>query len=463
MVFQQLNVTNQVQEDEHVKYKQFIDLNSYIAGSYDNGKDFENLNHQANKLSKQESAHRLFYLALPPSVYECVTELISLHCRPKSPGWLRLVVEKPFGKDLESSNKLSTHLSKFFTEEEIYRIDHYLGKEMVQNIIVLRFANQILSRVWNRDSIAAVSIIFKEDIGTQGRGGYFDEFGIIRDVIQNHLMQILSIVAMEKPRSTKGEDIRDEKVKVLRSVRPIKLEDVVIGQYVGDKKSTDPERQQGYLEDKGVPKDSTTPTYAQVILSINNERWAGVPFILRAGKALNEKKAEIRIQFRDAPGGMFDEDIKSNDPNGRLARDELVIRVQPNEAIYLKVNTKRPGEMSFSIEETELDLTYGERYQGVKLPDAYERLILDVLTGSKINFVRSDELQEAWRIVDPILAEIDKKKIPIIPYTFGTFGIPEAFDAAAKHGYIFRGTYVWKDERAVLVSYKEQTKAENKK
>ncbi|CAF1151440.1 unnamed protein product [Rotaria sordida] len=449
-----------VKENEHEKYEKFVKINSYIAGSYDNGQDFENLNIEANKLSKQDSAHRLFYLALPPSVYESVTELISKYCRPKSPGWLRLIVEKPFGKDLTSSNKLSLHLKKFFTEEEIYRIDHYLGKEMVQNIIVLRFANQILSRVWNRDSIATVSIIFKEDIGTQGRGGYFDEFGIIRDVIQNHLMQILSIIAMEKPRSTKGEDIRDEKVKLLRSVVPIKLEDVVIGQYIGDKDSTDVEHQQGYLDDKGVPKDSTTPTYAQVVLKINNERWAGVPFILRAGKALSEKKAEVRIQFHDTPGKIFDTE---SHPNTTLARDELVIRVQPNEAIYLKINTKQPGKMSFNIEETELDLTYGERYKDIQLPDAYERLILDVFMGSKINFVRSDELQEAWRILDPILAEIDKKKIPTIPYTFGSPGIQQAFDIAAKYGYIFRGTYVWKNERSALTSNKEQTKTDNKK
>ena len=270
-----------------------------------------------------------------------------------------------------------------------------------------------------------------------------------RDIIQNHLMQILSIVAMEKPRSTKGEDIRNEKVKVLRCIEPIKPEDVVIGQYVGDKDSKDPEKQLGYLDDKGVPKDSTTPTYAQVVLWINNERWAGVPFVLRAGKALNEKKAEIRIQFRDVPSEMF-LDEKSNDDNNssqRSARNELVIRIQPNEAIYLKINTKRPGEIGFGIEETELDLTYGDRYKGVKLPDAYERLILDVFTGSKINFVRSDELVEAWRIVDPILADIENKKIPIIPYKFGSNGIPQAFDMVTKYGYIFKGTYVWKDER----------------
>jgi glucose-6-phosphate 1-dehydrogenase len=179
------------------------------------------------------------------------------------------------------------------------------------------------------------------------------------------------------------------------------------------------------------------------------------------GKALNERKAEVRIQFRDVPGNMFDEEMSDNGVKGTLARDELVIRVQPNEAIYLKINTKRPGEMGFSIEETELDLTYNERYKGVRLPDAYERLIVDVVMGSKINFVRSDELQEAWRIVDPILAEIDKRRIPMIPYKFGAVGLREAFDAATRHGYVFKGTYVWKEERSASLSEKTKEKAES--
>jgi glucose-6-phosphate 1-dehydrogenase len=184
------------------------------------------------------------------------------------------------------------------------------------------------------------------------------------------------------------------------------------------------------------------------------------------GKALNEKKAEIRIQFRDVPGGMFDDETSDGNGKGGLARDELVIRVQPNEAIYLKINTKRPGEMSFSIEETELDLTYNERYQDVKLPDAYERLILDVFMGSKINFVRSDELQEAWRIVDPILNEIEKRKLPVIPYKFGAVGLRQAFDATNRHGYKFKGTYVWKEERSSSIlncqQEHERTKSEPK-
>jgi len=447
-VFQNAEKYMKIQNDERELFEKFTQLNSYVAGSYDKPEDFQRLHEETIKISQRKDDYRYFYLALPPSVYDSVSEMISKHCRPEAPGWLRLIVEKPFGKDLESSNKLSEHLNKFYTEEEIYRIDHYLGKEMVQNILALRFSNRMFSRVWNRDSIAAVIIIFKEDIGTEGRGGYFDEFGIIRDVIQNHLIQILSIVAMEKPRSTVGEDIRDEKVRVLRSVAPIKLEDVVIGQYVGDKDSPITERQQGYLDDKGVPKDSVTPTFAQTILFVNNERWDGVPFILRAGKAMNEKKAEIRIQFRDVPGGMFEEELTENGEKQKLARDELVVRIQPNEAIYLKINTKRPGEMGYSIEETELDLTYNQRYQGVKLPDAYERLILDVFMGSKINFVRSDELQEAWRIVDPILAQIDNRKLSIIPYKFGVYGLREAFARAAHHGYVYTGTYSWKEDRS---------------
>lgn len=192
-------------------------------------------------------------------------------------------------------------------------------------------------------------------------------------------------------------------------------------------------------------------SYFEQVLFLQNLLSDCILFVT-IGKALNEKKAEIRIQFRDVPGDMFDED---RGKDSKLSRDELVMRVQQNEAVYLKLNTKRPGEMGFSIEETELDLTYGERYKGVKLPDAYERLILDVFMGSKINFVRSDELEEAWRIVDPVLADIEKKKIPVIPYKFGSIGIREAFDVAAKHGYVFRGTYVWKDERT--------TKSEEKK
>lgn len=263
-----------------------------------------------------------------------------------------MIIEKPFGKDAESSKKLSDHLAKLFTEDQLYRIDHYLGKEMVQNLMTIRFGNKIFAPTWNRENIAAVTITFKEPFGTGGRGGYFDEFGIIRDVMQNHLLQILSLVAMEKPASCHPDDIRNEKVKVLKSINSIKLEDTVLGQYVADPNG-EGEAKMGYRDDPTVPAGSTTPTYALAVLRINNERWDGVPFILKCGKALNERKAEVRIQYHDVPGDIFE---------GKPKRNELVIRVQPGEALYVKMMTKSPG-ITFDMEETELDLTYGCRYK----------------------------------------------------------------------------------------------------
>ena len=258
--------------------------------------------------------------------------------------------------------------------------------------------------------------------------------------MQNHLLQILSLVAMESPVSKNAEEIRNEKVKVLRSIPEIKLEDIVLGQYVGNPNGSGQEKL-GYLDDPTVPAGSVTPTFACAVLKIKNERWDGVPFILKSGKALNERKAEVRIQFRDVPGDIFD---------NICARNELVIRVQPNEAIYMKVSTKKPG-MNFSPEETELDLTYNRRYSGVKMPDAYERLILDVFLGSQIHFVRSDELAEAWRIFTPILHKIENEKIKPIPYVYGSRSLPEADHLCATIGkYAYSGTYNWQKSKSNL-------------
>lgn len=228
---------------------------------------------------------------------------------------------------------------------------------MVQNLIVLRFANQIFKRIWNRDAIECVIITFKEPFGTEGRGGYFDEFGIIRDVMQNHLLQILALIAMEPPVSKSAEEIRNEKVKVLRSIQEIRREDIVLGQYVGNPDGKTESERQGYLDDPTVPKGSNTPTFACAVLRIRNDRWDGVPFIMKSGKALNERKAEVRIQFKDVSGDIFD---------NKCARNELVIRVQPDEAVYLKISTKQPG-MNFMPVETELDLTYKNRYDVIML------------------------------------------------------------------------------------------------
>ncbi|XP_064499763.1 glucose-6-phosphate 1-dehydrogenase, partial [Pseudopipra pipra] len=364
-----------VTPEDEPRLESFLSLQSFVRGQYGDEASFRALNSHLQALPGGSRAHRLFYLALPPSVYTPVTRNLREHCMGQ--GWNRVIVEKPFGRDLRSSEELSEHLSSLFREEQIYRMDHYLGKEMVQSLMVLRFGNRIFGPIWNRDNVACVVLTFKEPFGTEGRGGYFDDFGIIRDVMQNHLLQLLCLVAMEKPASTDPDDVRDEKVKVLKSISPVELPDVVLGQYVGDPEGP-PEARKGYLEDPTVPPGSNTPTFAAAVLRVANERWDGVPFVLRCGKALNERKAEVRLQFREVPGDIFARQCK---------RNELVVRVQPREAVYAKLNTKKPG-MFLRPEESELDLTYGSRYKDVKLPDAYERLLLDVICGNQMHFVR---------------------------------------------------------------------------
>ncbi|XP_068388893.1 glucose-6-phosphate 1-dehydrogenase isoform X1 [Eschrichtius robustus] len=417
--------------EEKPKLEEFFARNSYVAGQYDDAASYERLNSHMNALHQGPQANRLFYLALPPTVYEAVTKNIHETCMSQT-GWNRIIVEKPFGRDLQSSDRLSNHIASLFREDQIYRIDHYLGKEMVQNLMVLRFANRIFGPIWNRDNIACIILTFKEPFGTEGRGGYFDEFGIIRDVMQNHLLQMLCLVAMEKPASTHSDDVRDEKVKVLKCISEVQASNVVLGQYVGNPNG-EGEATKGYLDDPTVPRGSTTATFAAVVLYVENERWDGVPFILRCGKALNERKAEVRLQFRDVAGDIFRQQCK---------RNELVIRVQPNEAVYTKMMTKKPG-MFFNPEESELDLTYGNRYKNVKLPDAYERLILDVFCGSQMHFVRSDELREAWRIFTPLLHQIEREKAQPIPYVYGSRGPVEADELMKRVGFQYEGTYKW--------------------
>nr|KAF6359758.1 glucose-6-phosphate dehydrogenase [Myotis myotis] len=349
--------------EEKARLEEFFARNSYVSGQYDQAASYEHLNDHINTLCQGSQANRLFYLALPPTVYEAVTKNIRETCMSQT-GWNRIIVEEPFG--------------------------------------------------------------------TEGRGGYFDEFGIIRDVMQNHLLQMLCLVAMEKPASTDSDDVRNEKVKVLKCISEAQLKNVVLGQYVGNPKGKG-EATKGYLDDPTVPRGSTTATFAAVVLYVENERWDGVPFILRCGKALNERKAEVRLQFRDVAGDIFQQQCK---------RNELVIRVQPNEAVYTKMMTKKPG-MFFNPEESELDLTYGNRYKNVKLPDAYERLILDVFCGSQMHFVRSDELREAWRIFTPLLHQIEREKPQPIPYVYGSRGPAEADELMKRVGFQYEGTYKW--------------------
>eukprot|EP00300_Choanocystis_sp_HF-7_P030197 c38967_g1_i1.p1 GENE.c38967_g1_i1~~c38967_g1_i1.p1 ORF type:complete len:513 (+),score=131.34 c38967_g1_i1:1-1539(+) len=410
----------------------FLEQCVYVSGPYDSPEGFRQLTKEmdASELRRGGTPGRLFYLALPPTVFPDVAAQIKGSCMLDTNfgGWNRVVVEKPFGHDLSSSEELATKLGALFSEDEVYRIDHYLGKELVQNMLMLRFSNTMFSAIWNKEHVSCVVITFKEPFGTEGRGGYFDQSGIIRDILQNHLLQVLAIVAMEPPRDGTPEAIRDEKTRVLQSTRAVVLEDTVVGQYVGSEK--DP---QGYKDDEGVPKDSITPTFATIVLHIDNDRWRGVPFILKAGKALDERKAEVRVQLR-AP-----EPCPVDDP----PNNELVIRLQPSEAIYMKVNTKTPG-LKNNIMESELDLTYNDRYSNVVIPDAYERLLLDVIRGDHQHFVRRDELVAAWKIFTPILHRLEGERIQPLPYAFGSRGPPESDELIFKYGFKRTGNYVWR-------------------
>lgn len=413
-------------DSEEVKQQieEFKAFSTYVSGAYDTDEAFQGLNAHLEEIEAKyqtKERNRIFYLALPPSVFIPVTEHLKKNCYIPRGGVNRIIIEKPFGKDTESCRELITAVKKNWTEDETFRIDHYLGKEMVKNMLVLRFANVSMSAAWDKNHISNVQITFKEPFGTEGRGGYFDEFGIIRDILQNHLLQVLSVMAMERPVSFSAEDIRDEKVKVLRAIPPVERVDTLLGQYVAANGKP------GYLDDESVPRDSVCPTFAATTLWINNPRWEGVPFVLKAGKALNEAKVEIRIQFKDVTSGIFKD----------ISRNELVIRIQPSEAVYLKLNAKTPGLYTRAV-PVDMDLTYKRRFGEVHIPEAYEALILDALKGDHSNFVRDDELDVAWKIFTPILHWIEGRSGPRprpVPYPYGSRGPTELNSFVQKYGF----------------------------
>ncbi|PCJ58487.1 MAG: glucose-6-phosphate dehydrogenase [Planctomycetota bacterium] len=393
------------------KVPEFLQKCFYVRGQYDSVDGFNSVFSKLKEL-KIENFCRLFYMAIPPSVFLDTSNslyesgLLNNDC---DDFWARVVLEKPFGRDSKSYEELNKNLSKVIREDQTYRIDHYLGKEVIQNLMVLRFANLIFEPIWNRNYINDVVISWSEKIGVSGRAGYFDNYGIIRDVMQNHLMQILSLVGMEPPINLDAESIRDEKVKLLKCVEPISLDQLVVGQYVRNNEKGVP----GYLEDPGVPNDSITPTYAKATLKINNFRWDGVPFHLLSAKAYDKAATEIRINFKQVPGFIYPS-LKAMTPN------TLVIRIQPEEAISFEIVNKYPG-LAMRFENASLNLHYESEFQA-KLHDAYERLLLDVLRGEKSLFIRADELTASWNIVTPVLNEMEKWKIKPHSYVFGSRG-----------------------------------------
>ncbi|SMB89915.1 glucose-6-phosphate dehydrogenase [Deinococcus hopiensis] len=376
------------------------------------------------ELDRAEEAHggrknALFYLSTPPSLFEPISNgLGRLGLDDESEGWRRIVIEKPFGRDLESARHLNDAIHKVWDESQVYRIDHYLGKETVQNLMAIRFGNAIFEPLWNRGYVDHVQITASEDLGLEGRAGYYEEAGVVRDMLQNHLMQLFALTAMEAPAAFDADAIRDEKVKVLRAVKPIpkgRVKQVAVrGQYGSG--TMYGERVPGYREEPGVREGSSTPTYVAVKLEIDNWRWQGVPFYLRTGKRLPKKVTEIAVVFKRPPLGIF--------PGG-LERNVLAFRIQPDEGVSLKFSSKTPGQ-EMVLREVVMDFRYDAF--GAQLESPYSRLLLDALLGDATLFPREDEVDHAWQIVSGILEAWDGTKAPEFPnYPAGTWG-PDAAD-----------------------------------
>jgi glucose-6-phosphate 1-dehydrogenase len=376
----------------------------------------------------------LCYFATQPSQFGVIME--KLHeaklVRPgKSHGRQRIVVEKPFGHDLASAHELNEDLTRYAQEDQIFRIDHYLGKETVQNILMFRFSNSIFERLWNRDSVDHVQITVSEKLGVGGRGGYYEEAGALRDMVQNHMLQVLSLITMEPPVSLESECIRNEKVKLLKSIRPLEVKDVathvVRGQYFAG--TIGGAQVPGYRQEAKVNPNSNVETYAALKLFIDNWRWAGVPFFLRTGKYLPLSASEARIQFKPTPNVLFAAQCGQN-----LDANALAIRLQPNEGIYLRFNGKVPG-MSVSVRPVRMNFSYDSEY-GAYTPEAYERLLLDALGDDSTLFIRRDEVEAAWSVVDSIRAGWKDKPLTNREfYSAGTWGPVASDDLLALTGH----------------------------
>jgi glucose-6-phosphate 1-dehydrogenase len=402
--------------------KEWDDFSSNLAyqqGRYTDLADFKKLG-TLLKNWENEAGNRIYYMATPPGIFPNIIDLLGLTDQlDEKNGWRRVVIEKPFGTDLESAHSLNEQIHKALNERQIYRIDHYLGKETVQNILVSRFANTIFEPLWNRNYIDHVEITVAEQVGVEHRARFYDQVGVLRDMFQNHLLQLVALVAMEPPVSFDATALRNEKVKVLSAIQPMKEEDVphrtVRAQY------------KDYRAEEGVNKESMTPTYAAVRLQIDNWRWQGVPFYLRSGKCLKEKLSQVTIQFKEPPHLLFPNSDSHMKPN------MLVLYLQPDEGIHLRFEAKEPDTVS-QMRSVDMEFHYADSFGKTAIPEAYERLLLDTITGDASLFTRADEVETAWGIIDPILRgwENPSGKQPLAFYEPGSWGPKEADELLAQ-------------------------------